>query len=63
MQLFLNCCVQQDCFGVSHDAICFTQHRKVELDSTSATIAYNVARKVSPCVRAVKCPLFGDGLI
>ena len=57
VQLFLQRYGQQDFLGVSHDAICCTYVAKVKLDSTSATVALNVARlrvarlKVEPCVR------------
>ena len=44
-------CAQQDFFGVSHDAICCAQRRKSRLNSNSATVARNVAKKVASCVR------------
>ena len=41
--------------GVSHDAICCARNVAiVELDSTSATVACNVARKVAQCVPAFR---------
>ena len=44
-------CVQQDFLGVSPMQFVARTFAKVELDSTSATLARNVAKKVAPCVR------------
>ena len=51
--------MQQDFFGVWHDAICCAQHqKKYNSILLSATVACNIARKVSLCVWALKG---GDG--
>ena len=57
---FVGGVTQCSLLGMSHNAVCWGCHTmqfvarnvaKVELDSDSATVACNVARKVLQCVR------------
>ena len=47
-----NCCAQQDFLGRHTMQIVARNVAKLELDSTSTTVARNVAREVGLCVRA-----------
>ena len=54
MKLFLQCCAQQDFLGCHTMQFVPPNVAKVELGSTSAFVARNVARKVVPYVRAFR---------